>query len=747
MPNITIALIGNPNTGKSSLFNALCGMKARVGNFPGVTVEKKIGAYVFGENTYTIIDLPGTYSLSARSADELISVDVLMGQSPDAPPIDAIACVVDANHLERDLYLFSQMAELDKPTILVLNMWDCVQAGGLGIDIENLSQRLAVTLVTTTASKQVGIEQVRRAIANLKIAPPRQMIDDLFPSIFREEVLRLSNWINGKGHIHRRYIVERLLLDVDGAIEKRWSSKPRLDELSKQLAISRGRMQAADVRVPFIEAKVRHAWVQHTLKGIVGRDTQQQTTFSDRVDQVLAHRWWGLMAFLGLMFLVFQCLFTDLIPLEIDGQRVTLNGLIEQGLGLLTTTVESFLPPGTLRSLLCDGVIAGVGGVLTFVPQIAVLFLLIAILEDCGYMARVAMVMDRWMIKLGLNGKAFLPLITSFGCAVPGIMATRTIENARDRLVTILIAPLMSCSARLPVYTLLIAAFVPANRYLGGWVTLPGLIFLAMYLLGVVVAIPIAWLLKRFCFPSQPSPFVIELPRYSWPSWRVVVHRVWEQVRSFIARAGTLILCTSVLLWAVAYFPVSHQREIELAQAIEAKQVNFDPASMTPEELAIQERELQQLKTEHNQECGRVIEQSFLGRFGKSVAPIFHSVGWDWKIGVGVIASFPAREVVIATLGTIYSLGGEVDENDEGLQQQLKSATWPDGRPVFTLTTAISLMVFFALCAQCAATLMTIRQETQTWTWPIFTFVYMTGLAYFGAWLVFMIGAWASGAT
>ncbi len=737
MPNITLAIIGNPNTGKSSLFNALCGMRSRVGNFPGVTVEKKIGMYHDGDNQVTVIDLPGTYSLSSRSSDELISVDVLMGQCPDAPPVDAIAVVVDANHLERDLYLFSQIAELDKPTLLILNMWDCVQTSGIEIDTEMLCQRLGVPIVKTTANRQYGIDDVRMTIRNLKIVPPQKIVEELFPPPFREEVHQLSNWINGQGHMNRRYIVERLLLDKDGALERRWVSKPRLAELGQRLQGSRERLKSLGCRVPFIETEVRHQWVQETLSAVVGRSNEFQTTTSDKIDRVLAHRWWGLVVFIGVMFLLFQMLFTDF-------GFISLNGLVEAGIEWLTGTVELLIPHGTLRSLICDGVIAGVGGVLTFVPQIATLFFLIAIMEDCGYMARVALVMDRWMTKVGLNGKAFLPLMTSFGCAVPGIMSTRTIESSRDRLVTILIAPLMSCSARLPVYTLLITAFVPVQRYMNDWITLQGIVFLSMYLLGILVAIPIAWILKRFFFPSQPSPFFIELPRYTWPSWRVVLHRVWEQVYSFVARAGTLILCTTVLLWAAAYFPESHHQEIQLTQKIETikNQIEANQAmSMDKEFVAKSNSELDLLRDQVNEERGRLMEKSYLGRCGKTLEPIFHAVGWDWKIGVGVIASFPAREVIISTLGTIYSLGSEVDEQDRRLQERLRSSTWPDGRPVFNVVTALSLMVFFALCAQCAATLMTIRKETQTWGWPIFTFVYMTLLAYFAAWIVFSVGS------
>jgi ferrous iron transport protein B len=601
-------------------------------------------------------------------------------------------------------------------------MWDRVERSGVVVDTRLLSTLLGVPVVTTTANRRVGIEPTKAALRELAIAPFTKNCGELFPEAFRREIHQLSQWITGQGFMIRRYLVERMVLDEEGLLEERWRRKRRLEELPQRLHAARRALTDADCRPPFIETKVRHGWVQSIVQQVVRRAEAYQLSLSDRVDRVLAHRWWGLAIFLGWMFLLFQGLFLW------DLGEYSLTAMIEAGLGRASLGVESILPPGALRSLINDGLIAGVGGVLTFVPQIALLFLLVAVMEDCGYMARVALVMDRIMLRLGLNGKAFLPLMTSFGCAVPGIMAARTIESTRDRMVTILIAPLMSCSARLPVYTLLITTFVPTTRYLGGWVSLRGLFFLGMYALGILIAIPVAWILKRYFFPGQPSAFVIELPSYSWPSWRVVLHRVWEQVYSFLTRAGTLILCTSAVLWAAAYFPGDHRREGELASLLEATDAVRNPARSD------------ELEQELNRERGRLIEASFLGSFGKAIEPIFMAVGWDWKIGVGVLASFPAREVVIATLGTIYSLGGDCDEGSDTLQSQLLAARWPDGRPIFHLFTALSLMVFFALCAQCAATLMTIYQESGGWRWPLFTFVYMTGLAYVGAWLVYQLG-------
>ncbi len=732
--DITIALIGNPNTGKSSLFNALCGMNARVGNFPGVTVEKKVGRYADPQGEVTVVDLPGTYSLSARSADEMVSVDVLLGESPDLPPVDVIVVVLDATHIERNLYLYSQVNELERPVLAVLNMWDRLEASGVSIDVAALSAKLGVPVIITSANKRLGIAEVKQALRKIFDRPCIATPGSLFPEIFQKEVRELSDWIRSHGQSIRTYAVERLLLDSGSLAEKRWSSLKGLGELRSRLQNARLRLAEADCRVPGIETSVRYAWVQSTSDGVVDRDPNHRVTASDRIDRILTHRWWGILVFAGFMFLLFQAVFADL-------GNYSVSAMIEASLSWLSDCVSGLLGPGALRSLINDGIIAGVGGVLIFVPQIAVLFALIAVMEDCGYMARVALLMDKWMSRLGLNGKAFLPLMTSFGCAVPGIMATRTIENRRDRMVTLLVAPLMSCSARLPVYTLMITTFIPATAYLGGWVTLQGLLFLAMYSLGAIVAIPIAWLLKRFVFPNQVSPFVIELPTYSWPSWRVVLHRVLEQVRAFIYRAGTLILSTSILLWAAAYFPGDHSSEIEFTRDIEYRQKLLRSDPIAPEATLFFSETLPHQQGIINRIRGELIEGSYLGRFGKALEPVFHAVGWDWKIGVGVIASFPAREVVIATLGTIYSLGGNVNEESDTLRSQLQASTWPDGRPVFNVVTAIALMVFFALCAQCAATLMTIRYETQTWRWPIFAFVYMTGLAYFGAWLVFVVGS------
>jgi ferrous iron transport protein B len=445
-------------------------------------------------------------------------------------------------------------------------------------------------------------------------------------------------------------------------------------------------------------------------------------SFTDRLDSVLTHSVFGLLLCGAVLLLVFSTIYWFSAPL---------SDAVDTGLGALSERVVSSMSPGPFRSLLTDGVISGVGSVLVFLPQICLLFLFIGVLEDCGYMARAAFMMDRLMSLLGLSGRSFLPLMSSFACAVPGIMATRVIENRRDRMVTILVAPLMSCSARLPVYVLLIGTLIPDIRVCWNVLPLRGLVLFGMSSLGLVVAVPVAFLLRSTFFRGDAAPFLLELPDYRVPSWRVVLRRVWESGWSFVSRAGTLIFATSVLVWAAGSFPGDQGPRDRLLAEIESIPGD-DPAQAV---------RLQELSDSLNQANAALLENSLLGRTGRWVEPVVRPLGWDWKIGVGVLASFPAREVIIATLGTIYSLGGEVDEEDEGLRGVLRTARWPDGRPVFTIASGLSIMVFFALCAQCVSTLMVIRRETNSWRWPVFCFVYMTGLAWVGGWLTYTVAS------
>jgi ferrous iron transport protein B len=720
---LTVAFIGNPNTGKSTLFNALAGMHARVANYPGVTVEKKIGRMRSGDKTLQLVDLPGTYSLAPRSPDEMVSVEVLIGRQPDVGRLDAVACIVDASNLERNLFLVSQVLDVGLPTVLILNMSDVARQRGTTIDVPALSKRLRIPVVVTEAHRRVGIEDVRRAI--FKTAESGQSAaTPLFPRAFYEEVAELARDVRAvNGDPLPRYLVERLLLDPNGQIEK-WLTPTQPEGFAQRLANARERLARGGFRLPAAEAKTRYAAIREIVSGVLTHSTAAPTTLSDRIDRVLTHRVSGLLIFAAIMFLIFQSIYYWAEPFMRS---------IEAGEEIVKRGVESLIAPGALRSLLVDGVVAGVGGVLVFLPQIVFLFLFIAVLEDCGYMARAAFLMDRLMSRLGLSGKSFIPLMSSFACAIPGVMATRVIENRRDRMVTILIAPLMSCSARLPVYLLLISAFVPAVTYFGGWMSLQGLVLLAMSSVGALVAVPCAWLLKKTFFRGETPPFVMELPSYKIPSARVVLHRAYDRGKAFVTRAGTLIFATSIVVWAAGYFPADHSERDAVLRQIEAAH-SAEPGD------AAKEAELKELTARRNQLGSQLIEKSFLGRIGHAIEPAVRPLGWDWRIGVGAIASFPAREVIIATLGTIYSLGDDVDKtHNEGLISSLQNATDSEGRKVYSLPVALSIMVFFALCAQCAGTLMTIKRETNRWIWPAFTFFYMTSLAYVGALVTYQV--------
>ena len=722
-PQLTVAVIGNPNTGKSTLFTALTGVHSRIGNYPGVTVEKKTGRFTLEGRSVQLVDLPGTYSLSPRSLDEMVSVEVLLGQQRDVGKIDAVVCIADASNLERNLYVVSQVLDLGLPTVLVLNMWDVAEHRGIVINVGELRSRLSIPVIPCEAHRRRHIEDVKQAIVSVVSQPP-PAAPRVFPPEFYDEGLNLQSRLAEWGETNVPfYVAERLLLDVGGQFEATFSAR-HTEKLPAALTEARERLKVIGLKVPAAEAKARYAWARQVLNGAITLPPERTANRSDGLDRWLTHKVWGLAAFIAIMFAVFQAISTFSSPL------MNLCEALQQGVG---SQIGSLLPPGPFRSLIVDGVIAGVGGILVFLPQICFLFLFIALLEDCGYMARAAFLMDKLMVKVGLSGKSFVPLMSSFACAIPGIMATRTIENRRDRMVTILVAPLMSCSARAPVYALMIAAFFPSVAWAGGWITLHGVMMFVMTFFGAAVAIPVAWLFKKTLFKGETPPFVMELPSYKWPSPRIVAHRVYDRARAFVLRAGSLIFATSILVWAASYFPGDHtleqQTSVQIEQ-VESKLADDPSLQAERDELVVRRNALSE----------QLLETSFLGRFGKGIEPAVRPLGWDWRIGVGVLASFPAREVIVATLGTIYSLGGDVDESDSGLQQALQNSKWPDGRPVYSIPVALSIMVFFALCAQCASTLMVIRRETNSWGWSLFTFVYMTTLAYLAALIVYQAG-------
>jgi len=727
---LVVALIGNPNTGKSTIFSALAGVRQHIGNYPGVTVEKKIGSMSHRGRSMTIVDLPGTYSLAPRSLDEMVAVDVLFGRRSDVERPSAVICIVDASNLERNLYLVSQVLELELPTIVALNMLDAATERGVSIDAKKLSERLGVPVVPMQANRGIGIGALKDALLEAEgvaVAPaPRP-----FPAVFQDEVQSLAAKCRAGtvGEIPR-YLVERLLLDTSGYLQVQLGAD---EALIAEAAAARDRLAKAGMPVPAVEAMSRYAWVGERLTDVVERREKTGIALTDKIDQVLTHRFWGTILFALMMVVMFQAVFQWAGP-AMD--------LIDSGVAAVGDRLGESMEEGPFRSLVVDGIVAGVGGVIVFLPQILILFFFIAVLEDCGYMARAAYLMDKLMVRVGLSGKSFIPLLSSFACAIPGVMATRVIENRRDRFTTMMIAPLMSCSARIPVYTLMIAAFVPQRSYLGGFLGLQGLVMFSMYLVGIAAAVAVALLLKRTLLRGPTPPFVMELPSYKVPSLKLVTFRMLDRGWAFLARAGTLILAVSIIVWAALYYPHdAEQVEGPYRPTLEAAERRLAASAEGSDEHAAAAEEVAEIERRID---GAYKRQSYLGRLGHFIEPVVRPLGWDWKIGCAVLASFPAREVVVATLGILYDVGGEIDVEEEEsrgrLQAALSDAKWEGtDRPVFTLASALSLMVFFALCAQCAATLAVIRRETNGWRWPAFTFTYMTLLAYVAAWATFQI--------
>ena len=725
-----VAVIGNPNTGKTTLFNALTGLSHHTGNYPGVTVESALGEFRQDETQFEAIDLPGTYSLAPRAPDEMLAVSVLLGYGRGTLAPDVILCVVDATNLDRNLYLATQIIDVGRPVVIALSMVDLAQKQGIHLHIARLEKRLGIPIVPVQAAKRQGLDQLRVALRNAVHKPVLVPRPVTFPQAFTDEVTELTQALTennrqAEGHADYsaqpiqptlpRLLVERLLIDAGGMIE-RDLTRERGEWIRIQTQAARQRLADGGIPLPHMEVNSRYEWIaQIVQEAQEAAETtppfqQNRQTWSAQLDHIVTHKVWGLIVFLAVMGITFQSIFSWALPLMagIDG--------VFSAIG---TWVSGTLSEGPLQSLIVDGIIGGVGAVIVFVPQIAMLFGLIAILEDSGYMARAAFLMDRLMAGFGLSGRSFIPLLSSFACAVPGIMAARTIENRRDRIATIVIAPLMSCSARLPVYVLLISAFIPAQT-IWGVVGLQGLVLFTMYILGLIVAPPIAWALKRTVLRGEAVPFLMELPPFKMPAWRVILFRMYDRSMAFLRRAGTIILATTIVVWALSYYP-NHDRA---------------EAQFEAQRAAVSAQELQQLE---RAQASIRLRESYLGQAGRAIEPFVQPLGWDWKIGMATLASFPAREVIIAALGTIYNVGGGIDEESLELRDAMRAERWADGRPVYTPVVAVSIMVFFALCCQCGATLATMKRETNSWGYPAFTFIYMTSLAYLGAWAVYQI--------
>lgn len=639
---LTVALAGNPNAGKTTLFNALTGLNQKVANYPGVTVERKQGGWRIGDQEIKLIDLPGLYSLDATSLDEHIASDVLLGKIDGTPKPDVVIAVVDATNLERNLYLVTQLFEYNVPVVVALTMIDVFERQKHQIDIDLLSHLLKVPVIAIDAAEGRGIDEL---------------------SIRVDEAV---------GKVQE---IPALKLDAHS------------EETSKIFA--------------------RYSFISDAVQRTVKHNDKEAHDFSERIDRVLTHKFFGLAILVAVLLLVFQTIFSWAeLPMS----------LLEQGFGSIGDGVRSIMPEGILADLLVDGIIAGVGGVLVFLPQILLLFLFISLLEDTGYMARAAFLMDKLMSRVGLHGKAFLPLMSSFACAIPGIMATRTIEDQRDRFATIMIAPFMSCSARLPVYTLMIGAFF-AGQTVFGFISLGALLMLAMYSIGIIAAVIVAFILKHTILKSPPPPFVMELPPYRIPNLRTVIQNMITRAWLFVKRAGTVILAISIVLWALAYFPRTATENVPVADV-----------SITQDQSPSENAETSQLRN------------SYAGQLGHLIEPVIQPLGFDWKIGVALIASFAAREVLVSTLSIIYNVGKDENEESTTLISAIRDAQDANGKVVWTPLTALTLMVFFVLAMQCMSTVAIVRRETNSWRWPLFMVGYMTGLAYLGAFLTYQGG-------
>jgi ferrous iron transport protein B len=707
-PGLTVALVGNPNTGKSTLFNALTGLRQRVGNYPGVTVARKSGQCDCGEGVKVeLIDLPGLYSLSAASPDEQVVIDALSGHLADDRRPDAVVVVVDATNLLRNLFLASQLSELGLPVVLVLNQADVAAEQGVKIDADLLSRRLGgVPVVLASAWKGEGIAAVRRAIAEALRRRIRMPAVE-WPALVEEALSEVAAAVAADlGRTPPRADVERLLFDSTTSVGQRlgWEASRR----DPVIRAARDKVRRAGYNPLAAEPLIHYERLRRLLEGVV-QGGGNRAGASAAVDQVLLHRVLGPVVFAGIMLGMFASVFW-LAKFPMQWISAGADGLK----AVVAPTLDG-LP--MLQSLVTDGMIGGVGAFLAFLPQILILFLFVGILEDSGYMARAAFIMDRLFSWCGLNGKSFVPMLSGFACAIPGLLSTRTIEDPKARLATAFAVPFMSCSARFPIYALMCAAFI-GPLYGPGW---ESAVMVGMHCVGLLFAVPTAFVLTRFVLKVKPQPFVLELPRYQMPKPRDVLWRMWQNAAEFVSKAGTVIFAITIIVWALSYFP----RDPAVAQRVRA-----ESAGASAEVV-------------HARVQAAYVEQSWMGRFGKSVQPVFDPCGFDWKITVGVLASFPAREVIVSTLGVTYSVGEGAKADSAHLQQAMRDAKWPAGpragTPIFSLAAVLALMVFFALCSQCGPTVATLAQETGGWKWAAISFVYMTALAWIMAVVVYQV--------
>jgi ferrous iron transport protein B len=696
---IKIALAGKPNTGKSSLFNLLTGLNQQTGNFPGVTVDKRTGVCSLNEQTIAeIIDMPGTYSLYPRTLDEQIVTETFANENNENYP-DQVVLIADATNLKNCLLLLSQLIDLGFSIVLAVNMMDLAAKSGLSIDIKKMSEELDMPVVMINARLGNGIDDLKKAL----LLPARTSSRKVFNA--SQEIIPALNEIREHFKLRTEFDAYQYLQLYNQLKFLREEDRAFIQDVATRHNFFPAKFQGA-------ETIQRYGFIQDILNKIIIRNPSQNwkhTTYA--IDRVLTHKVWGYLIFIGVLFLIFQSIFAwATIPMD----------LIDTGFANLSSWLTNLLPAGPLFDLISQGLVPGIGGILIFIPQIAILFAFIAILEETGYMARVVFLMDKIMRKFGLSGKSVVPLMSGVACAIPAIMATRTIDNWKERLITILVTPLMSCSARLPVFTILVALIIPDDKVLG-FFNLQGLALMGLYLLGFFAALISAFLMKLIVQTTERSYLIMEMPTYRVPKWSNVGYTILEKTKAFVFGAGKIILAISIVLWVLA----SYGPEDEMSQA---RMVVEQKAFGKNIDRSVIENEIAAYRLEH----------SYAGKLGKLIEPAIKPLGYDWKIGIALITSFAAREVFVSTVATIYSLGST--EEEATIRDRLKNEINPEtGNARFTPAVGLSLLMFYTFAMQCMSTIAVVYRETKGWKWPVIQIIYMTALAYFSALLVFQL--------
>jgi ferrous iron transport protein B len=737
---INIALVGNPNSGKSSLFNSLTGLNQKVGNFPGVTVDKKIGKTTIGGNiAATIIDLPGSYSLYPKRADEWVAYKVLLDQDKDIKP-DMVLLVADASNLKRNLLFCTQIIDLKIPIVVALTMLDLAKQKGTQIDVAGLERELGVPIIPVNPRKDKGIDALKKAIEQLAenkfILPERDFIDS--DALAKNAIAAVKQQYP---HFSNYRVIHYLINHENFSLDQQ--AHDQIEKIEADNKFNHTKTQAEEIMQRY--GRIKHI-MQQT---VVESDPLKKALFNEKLDDILLHRVWGYIILLTVLFLLFQSVFWIAhFPMD----------WIETGFAALSGWFGQILPPGWLRDLFINGILAGLGGILVFVPQIMILFGLITLLEDTGYMARISFLSDKLMRKVGLNGKSVMPMISGFACAVPAVMSARNIENKKERLLTIMITPLMSCSARLPVYTILTALVIPSKLYLG-FLSLQGLVMMGLYLFGAVIALMVAWVMKWFIKNTERSFFILELPMYRGPRWKNMFYTMIEKAKIFVFDAGKVIMFISLLLWVLSTYGPAKKMEAVTAKfdpiakikaekgvEIQAKKDAALLAALTKDTASIKAKYDSLIKVDaedqHQTEVERktaLLQNSFAGSLGSFIEPAIRPLGYDWKIGIALITSFAAREVFVGTMSTLYSIDEESDKNNTKLREKMSAAKRADGSKVYDLATGLSLLIFYALAMQCMSTIAIVKRETKSWKWAIIQLVYMTGLAYLMSLIVYNI--------